>query len=140
MSDDMEDLQDTYPGAGTFMFGDTAKSTAAQTELVRAGKKSANCEAAAEFTDDPAALPKVGRCDIAANWDGSPALVIRTTQVDEVRFCDVTLDMAQADGPYHTLKDWRKAREAYFQRSGGFAHDMPLIFEHFEVVEDLNDR
>jgi len=36
--------------------------------------------------------------NIAANWDGTPALVIRTTKVSEVRFCDVTEEMALMEG------------------------------------------
>lgn len=140
MTDDMEDLQVTYPGAGTFKFGDSAELSAELIALVRSGRKRATCGALAEFEDDPASMPKVDRCDIAANWDGTPALVIRTLRLDKVRFCDVTEEMALAEGEDETLEGWRKGHEAYFTRNGGFDPEMMLLFEHFELVEDLADR
>ncbi len=140
MSDEMEDLQVTYPGAGTFMFGDSAKLSKRLINLVRAGKKRATCGAWREFENDLDAMPKVGRIDIAANWDGTPALVIKTTKVEKIRFCDVTEEMALAEGEDETLAGWRKGHEAYFARNGGFAPDMMLVFEHFDLIEDLADR
>ncbi|MDF1854611.1 ASCH domain-containing protein [Pseudooceanicola sp.] len=140
MTDDMEDLQVTYPGAGTFRFGDNATLCAELLTLVRSGAKTATCEAASVFADEPEALPKVGRCDIAANWDGTPALVIRTTSVERVRFGDVTEAMALAEGENTSLAGWRRDHEAYFTRTSGFSPDMELVFEHFELVEDLADR
>lgn len=138
--EDMEDLQVTYPGAGTFQFGDGPALSAELLALVRAGKKRATCGALHEFADDPASMPKVGRCDIAANWDGTPALVIRTVKVEQVRFCDVTEAMALAEGENDTLEGWRRDHEAFFTRNGGFDAQMMLVFEHFELVEDLADR
>jgi len=136
----MEDLQVTYPGAGTFQFGDTAELSAHLIGLVRSGKKRATCGALSEFEDDPASMPEVGRCDIAANWDGTPALVIRTLKVEQVRFCDVTEEMALAEGENDSLEGWRRDHEAVFTRTCGFDPEMMLVFEHFELIEDLADR
>mgnify|MGYP002067294185 CR=1 FL=1 len=69
MTNDTEDLQDTYPGAGTFKFGDNAKLCQHLIALVRQGKKTATCAALSDFDGEPEAMPVVGRCDIAANWD-----------------------------------------------------------------------
>ena len=138
MSDDIEDLQVTYPGAGTFKFGDSAKLSAKLIKHVRAGKKNAMSGALSDFADDPDAMPVVGRCDIAANWDGTPALVIRTVAIEQVRFCDVTEALAHAEG--EMLEGWRRGHQAYFERNGGFDPEMMLVFEHFQVVEDLEDR
>ncbi len=140
MTGDIEDLQVTYPGAGTFKFGDNATLSKRLISLVRAGKKRATCGALADFDDDPDSMPKVGRCDIAANWDGTPALVIRTTRLDKVRFCDVTETMALAEGEDADLEGWRAGHRAYFKRNGGYDPEMMLLFEHFELVEDLKGR
>ncbi len=140
MTDDYEDLQQTYPGAGTFKFGDGPELSARLISLVRNGQKTATCGALAEFEDEPEAMPVVGRCDIAANWDGTPALVIRTVKVQKIRFCDVTEEMALAEGENDDLAGWRADHEAYFTRNGGFDPEMMLVFEHFELVEDLGDR
>ena len=85
MNNETEDLQDTYPGAGTFKFGDSAALCQHLIALVRKGKKTATCGALSDFEGEPEAMPVVGRSDIAANWDGTPALVIRTTQVEQIR-------------------------------------------------------
>lgn len=140
MSADMENLQDTYPGAGTFKFGDSADLSARLIELVRSGKKRATCGALADFADDPASMPVVGRTDIAANWDGTPALVIKTLKVDQIRFCDVTKEMALAEGEDESLEGWREGHQAFFARNGGFDPEMMLVFEHFDLIEDLADR
>jgi uncharacterized protein YhfF len=138
--EDMEDLQETYPGAETFKFGDGPALCGKLIDLVRAGKKTASCGALAEFEDGSEAMPVVGRCDIAANWDGTPALVIRTVKVEQIRFCDVTEEMALAEGEDDDLAGWQKGHEAFFTRNGGFDPEMMLVFEHFELVEDLANR
>jgi uncharacterized protein YhfF len=141
MADEIEDLQETYPGAGTFKFGDSQELCQSLLALVRQGKKTATCAVAAEFADDPDAMPVVGRCDIAANWDGTPALVIRTTNVTEIRFCDVSEELALKEGENDELLGWRKDHKAYFKRNGGeYDPEMLLIFEEFELVEDLAGR
>ncbi|MFT7147389.1 MAG: hypothetical protein ACJASZ_002271 [Yoonia sp.] len=140
MNNETEDLQDTYPGAGTFKFGDSAELCQHLIALVRRGRKTATCAALSDFEGEPDAMPLVGRCDIAANWDGTPALVIRTTKVEEVRYCDVTEEMALCEGENDTLLGWRKDHKAYFKRNGGFDTEMMLVFEYFELVEDLAGR
>lgn len=142
---EFEDLQDTYPGAGTFVFGDDAASCDRQLALVRGKAKTAMCAPLSEFDGDADAMPKVGRCDIAADWDGTPALVIRTTQVREVTFENVTGHMALADGvkaggERDSLIAWRKLMEAQLRASGAFDQKVKLVFEYFELVEDLGDR
>lgn len=133
----IEDLQDTYPGAGTFTLGHNAETSAELITLVRSKTKHAECASMAEFGGDMTAMPKVGRCDIIANWDGTAAVVIKTISVKTLRFDEVTERMALAEGEHETLAQWRKAREKHFKKNGGFKPDMQLVFEFFEVVENL---
>jgi uncharacterized protein YhfF len=140
VSDEFEELQDTYPGAVTFSLGDSNALCVKLNTLVREGKKKATCGALAEFEGDSLSLPKPGRCDIATDWDGTPAFVVRTKSVEHVRFCDVTEEMALAEGEDENLEGWRKGHKAYFERNGGFDPDMMLVFERFEMVEDLANR
>jgi len=139
MTDNIEDLQITYPGAGTFMFGDTAEECDALIHLVRKGKKRANCAPLREFKDDPASMPVKDRIDIVADWDGTPTFVVKTVRVDEVRYCDVTENMAKADG-FENLLAWRKATKARISRGGNWDPAMALLFEFFSLVEDLDGR
>lgn len=139
MTNDMEDLQDTYPGAGTFLFSEDEALNLALLKKVRSRAKTANCAALAEFDGDMGALPKAGRCDIAANIDGSPALVVRTQRVEKIKFSDVTEKHAKKDGS-KSLEKWQRARRAEFERAGMFDPDMMLVFETFELVEDMATR
>ena len=126
MTEDMEDLQDVYPGAGTFKFGDSATMCERLNALVRAGAKTASCDALANYQTEPEAMPKLGRCDIATDWEDVPALVSE--------------DTALAQGENADLAGWQKDHKAFFERNGGFDPEMMLLFEHFEFVEDLADR
>ncbi|SFS21890.1 ASCH domain-containing protein [Yoonia litorea] len=130
-------LQARYPGAQTFTFGDSAALSARLIALVRDGKKTATCGALSDYAESPDEMPVVGRKDIALHWDGTPALVMRTTNMAHVRFCDVTEEMALAEGENDDLAGWRADHEAFFARNGGFDPQMMLVFEHFELVEDL---
>ena len=140
MTEEMEDLQDVYPGAGTFKFGGSAEMCNRLNALVRAGTKTASCDALANFQTEPEAMPKLGRCDIATDWDDVPALVTRTVRLEQIRFCDVGEAAALAEGENADLAGWRKHHKAFFERNGGFDPEMLLLFEHFELVEDLADR
>lgn len=80
----------------------------------------------------------VERCDIALNWDGTPALVIQTVEVETRRFCDVEADFALSEGEDDTLQGWQDGHRAYFERSGGWAADMMVVCERFKVVEDFS--
>ncbi|MGJ8624853.1 MAG: ASCH domain-containing protein [Yoonia sp.] len=136
---EIEDLQETYPGAGTFQFGDSAETSADAINRVRRNNKRAISAPLSEFKDDPESMPMVGRVDIVADWDGNPTFVVKTVRVDEVRFCDITENMAKAEG-YENLLVWRKATKAAISRHGNWDPAMPLVFEFFSLVEDLDGR
>jgi uncharacterized protein YhfF len=66
--------------------------------------------------------------------------VTRTVRLEQIRFCDVSEASALAEGENADLAGWRKDHKAFFERNGGFDPEMLLLFEHFELVEDLADR
>ena len=131
----LDDLKAKYPGAETFKFGDGPELSSRLLDLVRAGKKTATCGALRDFESEGEPLPVIGRCDIALNWDGTPSVVIETTEVTTQRFCDVPEDFALAEGENATHAGWQRDHKAYFTRNGGFAEDMMLVCERFRVVE-----
>ncbi|MGC3936596.1 ASCH domain-containing protein [Roseobacter sp. EG26] len=133
----LEEVQRRYPEAVTFTFGDNAALCADLLGLVRSGAKRATCGALRDFGTGGEALPVAGRHDIALNWDGSPALVIRTVEVTQRRFCEVDEDFALAEGENETLAGWQAGHRAYFERNGGWGENMMLVCERFELVEDF---
>lgn len=129
-------LRDRYPGAETFKFGDSAALSADLVSRVRSGKKVATCAALRDFGDGEP-LPEVGRRDIVLAWDGTPELVIETVEVVRCRFDEVTEAMALAEGENDDLAGWRKDHRDFFERNGGFSPEMQVIWERFDLVEDL---
>ncbi|MXQ07785.1 ASCH domain-containing protein [Alphaproteobacteria bacterium GH1-50] len=133
----IESLQKRYPGAVTFRFGDSAEMSSWLLRLVRAGQKTATCGALRDFAPGGEPKPVAGRRDIALNWDGTPALVIETVSVEEMRFDEVGEEFALAEGENETFEGWQRDHRAYFDRHGGWSPDMMLICERFRVIEDL---
>ena len=134
---DLASLQRKHPGAVAFKFGDSEALCRRLTALVRCGKKTATCGALSAYEAEGEPLPRVGRTDIALHWDGSPALLIRTTEVTRRRFCDVDEPFALAEGENDSLEGWRADHQAFFERNGGFSPEMVLVCERFELVEAI---
>lgn len=120
----------------TFTFGDNEELCNYLLRLVRTGKKTATCGALRDFESEGDAMPVVGRQDIALNWDGTPALIIETLEVTQMRFCDVDESFALAEGENDDLEGWRRDHQAYFERNGGFDNEMVLVCERFKLVHD----
>lgn len=133
----LDALQSRYPGAVTFRFGDGPALCNRLLALVRSGVKRATCGRLQDYLDDPAAMPVIGRCDIATTWDSAPALIIRTRQLINIRYCDVTWDLARQEGEDEALSGWQEGHARFFARNGGFDAEMMLLFEVFDLVEDL---
>ncbi len=131
----LEEAQQKYPGATTFTFGDSAHLCTRLLDLVKAGQKRATSMALREVTHEGSPMPVVGRRDISLAWEGTPSLVIETTEVTIHRFCDVEENYALAEGENNTLEGWRNDHQAYFERNGGFDPEMELVCERFTLIE-----
>jgi uncharacterized protein YhfF len=129
-------LRARYPGAVTYRFGDSAALCDELLALVRAGRKRATCASEAEIAGGETP-PEVGRCDIAEDFDGVAQIVTRTLELRRVRFRYMTAEMALLEGEDEDLAGWRAGHERYYRRLGIFDPEMWLLWERFEVVEDL---
>ncbi len=132
----LQEIIDANPEAETFRFGDNAKLSAEILGLVRAGTKTATCEAMRAYTKEGDALPVVGRRDVALNWDGTPGVMIETVEVTTRRFDEMDEEFVAAMGEFRDLAQWRKIYRAYFARTGGVSDDLEVMCERFKVVED----
>lgn len=124
----------------TFTFGDNEELCNELLRLVRTGVKTATCEALREFGPEGEAMPVIGRRDVALSWDGTPALLLETLEVSQVRFCDVGESFALAEGENVSLAGWRRDHHRYFQRNGGFDREMMLVCERFKLVHDYGSE
>lgn len=136
MSESLASLKVRYPNAETFTFGDSLALSEWLIQLVRQGRKIASTGAYRDF-ELGEAMPEPDRADIVLDWSGHPALVIRTVEVRRCTFLEVTEEMALAEGEDECLDGWREGHRRFFERNGGFSPDMEIIWERFEVVEDL---
>ena len=133
----LDALRARYPGAETFRFGDSKRLSDEILALVREGRKTATCGALRDFGEGGEAMPAVGRRDIALDWDGTPAVVVETVEVETRAFEDVDEAFATDEGEFADLADWQEGHRRYFERNGGFEPGMMLVCERFRLVEDL---
>ena len=132
----LQEIVDANPDCETYRFGDSAELSAEILALVRAGKKTATCEAARAYSNGGDEWPEVGRRDVALEWDGTPAVMTETVSVETRRFGDMDEAFVQAQGEFRDLAHWKVEYRAYFERTGGFEDDMKVMCETFKVVED----
>ena len=135
MPETLAELQTRYPGAIPFRFGDSEAMSKTLIALVRSGRKRATCLAVAETA--PADMPSIGRRDIATSWKGVPQLVIRTVELRLVTWANMPEECALIEGETANLTEWKIGHQAEYVRRGIFNPDMELIWERFELVEDL---
>jgi uncharacterized protein YhfF len=131
-------LEERYPGAERFSFGDSPNMADELLALVIAGVKTATCGALSDYPEGDPKRPIVGRRDIVLDGRGRPAAAIETIEVIERRFDEVDERFAFDEGEgLRTLNDWKAAHAAYFTRNGGYRSDMMLLCERFRLVEVL---
>ena len=102
-------------------------------ELVLEGKKTATT------CLNNTKVPKIGEKSILTFENEKKACVVETKQVIITKFKDVTPEMAYLEGEGdRTLDYYRKVHTDYFKTiNPEFNDDTEVIFEVFEVVEDL---
>ena len=117
----------------SFRFGDSADLADSLLSLVMIGRKTATCWAARDGQQT-----FVGKQMIVRDGMDHPRIVIETISLCQQRFSDVDADFAAAEGEGDgSLAAWRAGHKAYFERNGGFSHDMMLWCERFRVVRTL---
>ena len=130
-------LQQIYPNAVDFIFGDSRGLSDRLNDLVLSEHKTATCGALRDYHAEGEALPRTGDFAIATDWDGRPVAVIKTKTANIMRFCDVSWDFAKLEGEDDVFEGWQNGHRAYFERNGGFDPHMELVCETFELVADL---
>jgi uncharacterized protein YhfF len=114
-------------------FGDSPELADALLALVRDGRKTATCWAAAQLGPS-----MVGERSVVLDGAGRPALLVETLSCVAMRYCDVSPEFAAAEGEGDlSLDHWRAAHRRYFERAGVFTDDMDLWCETFRVVERM---
>ena len=123
-----------------FHFDDHESSANELGNLVIAGIKRATASLLWSYESENKPLPQPGYFSIVTNWHGEPMCVIETTQVEVVKFNEVTEEFAAIEGEGDgSLREWMEGHTRYFGRECVrlgrlFDTDIPVICERFEVM------
>ena len=129
MSDDVE-----WQALPRFPFGDGPELADKLLTLILAGKKRATCWSAAEGEKGAT----VGGRWVVEDGKGRPRAILETVDLHLQRFDHVDENFASAEGEGDlSLSYWREAHRLYFTKNGGFALDMMLWCERFELLQIL---
>ncbi|MBB3003602.1 MAG: ASCH domain-containing protein [Paraburkholderia tropica] len=124
-------------------FGDSAALSNSLIDLIVAGAKRATSSLLWSWHFDNETPPRTGDVEIVLDWQGAPALIRRTTQVDITPFDCVAADFAAGEGEGDlSLAYWRNEHWRFFseecRRIGRVAEKtMPVVCERFEVLRAL---
>lgn len=124
---------DAFGDAPRWAFGDGPELADELLALVLAGGKRATCSSLTSCQAD--IMPEVGALSVILDGAGTPACVIRTTEVEIMPYREVSEDFMRAEGEGDLSPEyWRAAHEAYYRREGHFSPAMLVVCERFELV------
>jgi len=123
-------------------FGATAAHADGLLELVLAGIKTGTASSVWDYEAAGERMPEAGDLSIVLDGAGAPRAVIRTTDVRIVPFHEVDEEHARSEGEGdRTLRAWREIHERFWtehsENPHGFAPDMPVLCERFELVDPV---
>ncbi len=128
---------------GEFMidkFGDSPEMADELLVPVLSELKTATCSALWEWEHEGGNIPKPGLLSVITNGSDEPKCIIKTFDVQIIKYCDVDADFAREEGEGDfSLEYWRAAHKRFFTRTlpkigREFTEDMPLVCEMFKVV------
>jgi uncharacterized protein YhfF len=109
-------------------------------ELVRSGVKTATCSMKHWYESGLEPMPSAGHLQVVTDWQGVPTSIIRTVDVQEAKFRDVSEEFARAEGEGDgSFEWWREAHWNFFSRECmeadiELSDEMVLVLERFIVV------
>lgn len=118
-----------------FPFGDGPELADKLLQLILQGRKRATCWSAADGVKGTI----VGGRWVVEDGKGRPRAVLETIELRQQRFDLIDENFAAAEGEGDlSLNHWRRAHQGYFTKNGGFAPDMLLWCERFELLQTID--
>ncbi|MEP6608887.1 MAG: GNAT family N-acetyltransferase [Burkholderiaceae bacterium] len=121
-------------------FGDSTQLAHQLAELVLHGPKRATAGLGSTCDAFPQTAAVAGGYSVVTEFDGTPRAVIRTTQLQRRKFCDVDSTFAWDEGEGdRTLEDWKRGHWRYFSREcealgQAMSEDAEVALERFELL------
>lgn len=115
-------------------FGDSPGLADRLAALIVAGVKTGTCMA--KSSGD---MSTPGEKGVLVNGEEKPVALLEILTSEEMRFCEVTPELAALEGEGDlSFEYWKTAHQNFFERTCGFSEDMEIVFETFRVLEILD--
>lgn len=136
-----DDLSSLRPN--DYYFGSDRAEADRLCSLVIEGKKKATSSWLASYDAAGVPAPSVGELAILCDGSGNPRALLRDTRVEHVRFSQVDVTVADAEGE-GTLTKWKADHDEFFRREcedAGIEFDPEglVLVEYFEVLYSHKD-
>lgn len=116
-------------------FGDTPEMADELAALVVEGKKTATCSLYAEYVREGESLPEVGQLNILLDGQGKPVALLETTEVELLKFSEVSEELAAREGEGDLSLDyWRTEHRRFWSKVKGFDDSAIVVAEGFKVL------
>lgn len=130
----------SFPIKYVYAFGDSPSMKDELLELVISGDKRATASLVEEYAQDGLDVPATGDLSIVLDGQGTPRVIVRTTEAKRVPFDEVSASFAYDEGEGNrSLNDWREGHQRYFGRESDkrkivFTGESLVLCERFEVI------
>ena len=132
----MESTQPWWHELNHFSFGDSPKMADELAALVVQRIKCGTSWLVSEGQQT-----QVGQQHVVLDGQGRPVAVIETTELRQVRFCDVDAQFAYDSGEEdRSLEKWRAGYRRYYEQQGKFDPTMVLYCERFTLVDVITEE
>ena len=113
-------------------FGNSAEMAEELAALVIARKKIATASLLKTNELQPDKAPFVDGYSVVTDYHGRPLFILRTTEINHVRFVDVGEQFARDEGEGDlSLEYWRKVHREYFERE---SKELGFEFDETDIV------
>ncbi|WP_323856411.1 ASCH domain-containing protein [Xenorhabdus doucetiae] len=128
-------IENKYPKAGRWVFGDSPAMQDELTELVTKGIKTATACSFHSYSCDP---ETIGHHYIVFDSRENPVCVVRITAMHLMKFSEMTAELAWKEGEGdRSLLNWQLEHQRFFEREGTFSSEMEIVVFEFKVVENI---
>lgn len=109
--------------------GQDEEISAKLVKMILRGKKRAFVSRCVSVSE----VPGRGEYAVVADWDGIPRCVLKSVRAQMIRFNEITPEQVLKMGEDDNIGDWLRKYRDFFNNTGEFTEDMPIIYEEFRL-------
>ncbi|MFA5531856.1 MAG: ASCH domain-containing protein [Thiohalomonadaceae bacterium] len=126
----------------TWHYGTNESDCTEWTEKVRKGEITGVSYFVPAFPHESNPQPKAGEYSIILDWSNKPTCIIKTVGTEMVPYKDITPEYVLLEG-YNSVEKWQRVHAAKYadiceKLNIVFNEEMPILFEHFQLLYDVN--